>query len=136
MEKPRPRIQLPQIVIVKAPSLLPMLYKPAELAEDLNLPVRTLYDWLKTGVPHAQDAHGNLWINGWDFAGWVAANRKPHGNRQKLNEDQAYCLRCKQAVTLVDPRREHIKGRLILIKGRCPRCGAGINRGGCSDRTS
>jgi hypothetical protein len=135
METPRSRIQLHHIVIVKAPGLLPMLYKPAELAEDLNLPVRTLYDWLQAGAPHTRDALGNLWIDGRQFAGWVAVNRKPHPVRAKLQDDQAYCLRCKQAVTLVDPHREQVKGKLVLIKGRCPRCGAGINRGGRSDRT-
>ena len=129
------RIRLTHSVIVKAPGLLPMLYLPAELAGELGMPARTLYDWLKTGAPHTQDAQGNLWIDGRDFAGWVSANRKPHTVREKLQDDQAYCLRCKQAVTLIDPRREQVKGKLILIKGRCPRCGAGINRGGRSDRT-
>ena len=135
MNAPHPRIRLTHSVIVKSPGLLPMLYLPAELASELGMPARTLYDWLKTGAPHTQDAQGNLWIDGRDFAGWVSANRKPHTVREKLQDDQAYCLRCKQAVTLIDPRREQVKGKLILIKGRCPRCGAGINRGGRSDRT-
>jgi hypothetical protein len=131
----QPRFRLTHSVIVKAPGLLPMLYLPAELAGELGMPVRTLYDWLKAGAPHTQDTQGNLWIDGRQFAGWVAANRKPHAVREKLQDDQAYCLRCKQAVTLIDPRREQVKGKLILIKGRCPQCGVGINRGGRSDRT-
>jgi Domain of unknown function (DUF5679) len=130
------RIRLTHSVIVKAPGLLPMLYLPAELAGELGMPVRTLYDWLKAGAPHVQDEGGNLWIDGRAFAAWVAANRQQPAARAKLGEDQAYCLRCKQAVTLVDPRREQVKGKLVLIKGRCPRCGAGINRGGRSDRAS
>jgi len=130
-----PRIRLTHSVIVKAPGLLPMLYLPAELAGELGMPARTLYDWLQAGAPHTQDTKGNLWIDGRQFAGWVATNRKAHAVREKLQDDQAYCLRCKQAVTLVKPRREQVKGMLVLIKGRCPRCGAGINRGGRSDRT-
>lgn len=135
MNAPHPHIRLTHSVIVKAPGLLPMLYMPVEMAGDLGMPARTLYDWLQADAPHTQDAQGNLWIDGRQFASWVAANRKPHGVREKLQDDQAYCLHCKQAVTLVDPRREQVKGKLILIKGRCPRCGAGINRGGRSDRT-
>jgi hypothetical protein len=132
---PHSRIHLTHSVIVKAPGLLPMLYLPAELAGELGMPARTLYDWLQAGAQHTRDAQGNLWIDGRQFAGWVEANRKPHPVREKLQDDQVYCLRCKQAVTLVDPRREQVKGRLILIKGSCPHCGAGINRGGRSDRT-
>ena len=130
-----PRIRLTHSVIVKAPGLLPMLYMPAELAGELGMPARTLYDWLQAGVPHTRDVQGNLWIDGRQFTSWVAANRKPHPVHEKLQDDQAYCLRCKQAVTLVDPRQEQDKGKLILIKGRCPHCGASINRGGRSDRS-
>jgi ribosomal protein S27AE len=129
-----PRVHLTHSVIVKAPGLLPMLYLPSELASELGMPVRTLYDWLNAGAPHTRDAQGNLWIEGRGFAGWVEASRKSRSIREKLQDDQAYCLRCKQAVTLIDPLREQVKGKLVLIKGRCPRCGVGINRGGRIDR--
>jgi ribosomal protein S27AE len=131
-----PRIHLTHAVIVKAPGLLPMLYLPAELAGELGMLVRTLYDWVKAGAPHTHDAQGNLWVNGREFASWVEANRKPRSVPEKLKDDQAYCLRCKQAVTLIDPSREQVKGKLVLIKGHCPHCGAGINRGARNDRTS
>jgi hypothetical protein len=36
------RIRLPHCVIVKAPGLLPMLYKPSEIAEELKIPERTI----------------------------------------------------------------------------------------------
>ena len=134
METHRSRIRLPHIVIVKAPGLLPMLYKPAELAEDLNLPVRTLYDWLKASAPRSRDKRDRLWINGKEFAMWVEKNRKPHGRRVKLTDDQAYCLRCHAAVKLIEPQTQHVKGKLYLIKGKCPHCGASINRGGRYDR--
>ncbi len=134
MNASRSGIHLTHSVIVKAPGLLPMLYMPAELAGELGMPALTLYDWLKAGAPHFQDAQGNYWIDGREFAGWVAEHRKPHAVRARLEDDQAYCLRCKKAVTLIDPHKERGKGRLILIKGRCPNCGAGINRGGRIDR--
>ena len=128
------RIRLTHSVIVKAPGQLPMHYLPAELASELGLPARTLYDWLQVGAPHTRDAQGNLWTDGRQFAGWIEANLKLHAVRAKLQDDQAYCLRCKQAVTLIDPHQEQVKGKLILIKGRCPHCIAGINPRGWSDR--
>jgi hypothetical protein len=79
MNASRPRIRLTHSVIVKAPGLLPMFYQPAELAGELGMPVRTLYDWLKAGAPHTKDAQGNLWINGQEFAGWLKRN----GNREQ-----------------------------------------------------
>jgi hypothetical protein len=39
-------VSLPHTVIVRAPGLLPMLYRPAELADDLEIPESTLRDWL------------------------------------------------------------------------------------------
>jgi hypothetical protein len=55
-------------VIVKAPGLLPMLYSPSELEEELGVPARTIRDWLKSGLPHERDAGGHIWINGQAFA--------------------------------------------------------------------
>jgi hypothetical protein len=130
-----PRIRLTHSVIVKAPGLLPMLYLPSELAQELGMPVRTLYDWLQAGAPHSKDALGNLWIPGREFARWIEANHKPPPVSGRLENGQAYCLRCKQAVTLIDPRQQPVKGKLILIKGTCPHCGTKINRGGRNDHT-
>jgi hypothetical protein len=64
VNKSLPRVHLTHSVIVKAPGLLPMLYLPSELAGELGMPVRTLYDWLNAGAPHTRDAQGNLWIEG------------------------------------------------------------------------
>jgi len=111
------RIRLTHSVVVKAPGQLPMHYLPAELAGELGLPVRTLYDWLQVGAPHTRDAQGNLWIDDRQFAGWVTANLKPHAVRAMLQGDHAYCLRCKPAVILIDTLREQVKGKLFLIKG-------------------
>ena len=75
------RIRLTHSVIVKAPGQLPMHYLPAELASELGLPARTLYDWLQVGAPHTRDAQGNLWTDGRQFAGWIEANLKLHAVR-------------------------------------------------------
>lgn len=122
-------IKIPHSVIVRAPGILPMLYMVRELAEELDISERTLRDWLKNGAPHERDSRKRIWINGVEFAQWVQANRKKK-NKRKLNDDEAYCLRCNKAVRLEDPQVHHIKGKLIHIKGTCKHCGHTINRGG------
>jgi hypothetical protein len=131
----KPRIsKLPHTVIVKAPGLLNMLYKPSELANELKTPLRTLYDWCNANRFAEKDNNGNLWINGKKFAAWVENQRKHPTRKLRLQSDEAYCLRCNKAVKLIDPTIQPIKGKLILIKGTCSRCGANINRGGRYDR--
>ena len=127
------QIKLPHLVIVKAPGLLSMLYKPSELAGDLGVPDRTLRDWLAAGAPHMRDDKNRIWVNGREFAAWVSEQRKPKSTEKKLTNDQAYCLRCKKAVALVNPTVQHGRGKLILITGKCPQCGCTINRGGRDD---
>ncbi|MFZ2098658.1 MAG: hypothetical protein WAV05_18655 [Anaerolineales bacterium] len=126
------RMKLPHLVIVRAPGLLPMLYKVGELANELGIPDRTLRDWLNTGVPHQRDRRGHLWVNGLEFAQWVEKQRIKKAP-EKLADDEAYCLHCRQPVMLIDPEIVPIKGKLINIKGYCPKCGNVINRGGRRD---
>ena len=115
-------------VIVSSPGLLPMSYTVSELAGELRVPDRTLRDWLDAGAPHQRDERNHIWINGKGFAEWVQRQRKPKRER-KLDNGSAYCLRCKKAVKLTEPRTRHIKAKLYLITGLCPQCGATINRG-------
>ncbi len=122
-------ILLPHSVIVKSPGLLPMLYKPSEIAGDLGIPGRTLYDWLDAGAPHQRDRSGHIWVNGEQFREWVDQNRKKTASGKKLGADEAYCLRCNVPVKLTNPIRQHVKRSLYLIKGKCPQCGITINRG-------
>ena len=122
------RIRLPHSVIVKAPGLLPMLYKVSELAVELHLPERTLRDWLENGAPHQRYQHGQIWVHGPEFSIWVATMRKPKRGK-KLTDDQAYCFRCKQIVEMQKTCSRPIKGKLIMTKGVCPHCGCTINRG-------
>ncbi len=131
------KCRLPRNVIIKAPGLLPMLYTPREIAEELDLPEKTLRDWLTQGAPHSRDERDHLWVDGRQFAAWVEAQRQikrqSHG---KLKEGEGYCLRCNQIVQIENPVVCHIKGKLYHIKGKCPTCGCTINRGGRYDRTS
>ncbi len=124
-------MKMPHHVIVKAPGLLPMLYKVSELAGELGLPERTLRDWLDAGAPHQRDPLNHIWINGRAFKQWIQEQRKPK-RTVKLLDHQAYCLRCNKAVELQSPERHLIKGKLVNIKGTCPQCGCSINRGATS----
>lgn len=135
MEEKSRRTKLPHTVIVKAPGLLPMLYTPREICEELDIAESTLRDWLQTGVPHQRDNRNRIWINGESFASWVDGQRKPK-TLSKLNEDEAYCMHCNQVSKLISPQIHPIKGNLVLIKGTCTICGNIINRGAHRDRTS
>ena len=128
------RTKLPHNVIIKAPGLLPMLYTPREICDELDIAESTLRDWLQIDVPHQRDNRNRIWINGEEFARWVNNQRKPKVTN-KLNEDEAYCLRCNQVSKLLSPQIQPIKGNLVLIKGTCANCGAVINRGAHRDRT-
>jgi len=134
MEVRMHRIKLPHNVIIKAPGLLPMLYTPREICEELDIAESTLRDWLQIDVPHQRDNRNRIWINGEEFARWVNNQRKPKVTN-RLNEDEAYCLRCNQVSKLLSPQIQPIKGNLVLIKGTCANCGAVINRGAHRDRT-
>jgi hypothetical protein len=134
MEVRNRRTKLPHNVIIKAPGLLPMLYTPREICEELDIAESTLRDWLQIDVPHQRDNRNRIWINGEEFARWVNNQRKPKVTN-KLNEDEAYCLRCNQVSKLLSPQIQPIKGNLVLIKGTCANCGAVINRGARRDRT-
>lgn len=124
--------KIPHQVIVKAPGLLPMLYTPREIAEELSIPERTLRDWLLRGAPHSRDTRNHLWVHGLHFAAWVEVQRKSkqHLAGRKLREGEGYCLRCHQIVVMLDPVVKHIQGKLYHTKGRCPDCGCMIHRGG------
>ena len=134
MEVRNHRTKLPHNVIIKAPGLLPMLYTPREICEELDIAESTLRDWLQIDVPHQRDNRNRIWINGEEIAKWVNNQRKPKVTN-KLNEDEAYCLRCNQVSKLLSPQIQPIKGNLVLIKGTCANCGAVINRGAHRDRT-
>jgi hypothetical protein len=134
MEVRNRRTKLPHKVIIKAPGLLPMLYTPREICDELDIAESTLRDWLQKDVPHHRDNRNRIWINGEEFARWVNNQRKPKVTN-KLNEDEAYCLRCNQVSKLLSPQIQPIKGNLVLIKGTCANCGAVINRGAHRDRT-
>ena len=123
------RIRLPHSAIVKSPGLLPMLYTVSEISAALDLVERTLRDWLSVGAPHSRDPRGHIWINGREFADWIANMRAPKRKR-KLRDDEAFCMHCNRVVQMTEISTKPMQGKLILIRGKCPDCGCKINRGG------
>ena len=125
------RLRLTHRVIVRAPGLLPMLYRPKELAEELGMSSMTIADWVKNGLPHQRDGRGHLWINGEELAGWIAQVRQSRQSRprSRLGPNEGFCLRCRKAVELVNPTAE-VHGKRVLYRGSCPVCGGGVHRAG------
>lgn len=122
-------IRLPHGVIVRAPGLLPMLYRVSELAEEIGILDSTLRGWLGFGAPHQRDGGGHLWIHGASFAAWILEQRKPK-RENRLANDEAFCMHCRRVTRMVNPVIKPIKGKLIHIIGACTDCGCTIQRGG------
>ena len=88
-------------VLIKAPGLLPMLYTPREIAEDLDVPETTLRDWLNHGAPHSRDESNHIWIDGKQFAAWVDNQRNVRKKpTHPLQTGEGFCMRCNAIVTI------------------------------------
>lgn len=125
-------LKLPHKVIVRAPGLLPMLYRTRELAKELGVNRTTIVRWSQRGAPHKRDPKGHIWIHGQLFASWVETHRR-NRSRPKLPIDQGYCLRCNQIITIQDQETRRV-GNMIMIGGTCPDCGAKVNRATSDDQ--
>ena len=120
--------KIPHCVIVRAPGLLPMLYKPSELEQELGIPAFTVRGWLSKGLPHQRDSRGHIWIDGRLFAEWVRATSQSRP-RESLRDDEAYCLRCRKPVEMLRPTVSQ-QGKRSMLRGTCSTCGGSISRGG------
>lgn len=122
---------LKHVQIIRLERLLDMLYRPAEIAEEIGVTPDTVYrSYLPAGLPHTRDARGNLWIHGPAFIAWAQETiTRKKSKRQGLPDGQAWCIRCNHPVALVDPRVRPVNRYLELLTARCPDCGATINRG-------
>lgn len=107
--------------------LLPMEYRPSEIAEVLGVSKDTIYrGWVPAGVPCRRDEVGNLWIVGTDLAAWLRERlKKPSVH---LREGEAFCLHCQRAVEIGPPIEREVAERAILVRGTCPRCGSSVAR--------
>lgn len=122
------RFKVPHSVIVRAPGLLPMLYTPPELEQELGVPARTIREWLAKGLSHQRDERGHILLDGRQVAAWVKTLGRSRADR-RLEADEAYCVRCRRAVKWLNPTRDQ-RGQQIWWRGVCPNCGSAICRGG------
>lgn len=121
---------LRQKQIVKLARLLDMLYKPAEIAEEIGVTPETIYrSYLPAGLPYTRDAQGNIWIHGPAFVSWAREMiSKRKSERVALQDDQAWCLKCRGPVQLINPKIKKSNRYLELLQAHCPICGSTINR--------
>lgn len=100
-------------------SLLDMLYKPSELAEEVGFTRRQVYRvYIPAGCPHMRDEQRHIWINGKVFREWYEENYP----RVSLAQDEIFCLTCKKGVKIINPKKEK-KERLHYLTSYCPNCG-------------
>lgn len=110
--------------------LLNMEYRPAEIAEELSTPRKEIsrkqiMRLIELGAPARQDAGGHYWVNGTAFAAWLWNMLGSQEKRESkpMGEDQAYCVKCGEAVQIQFPRKQ---GR--AIRGTCHQCGSKVIR--------
>lgn len=119
-------------VIVKLVRLLDMLYMPEELADEIDVNVDTIYRcYLPAGCPHRRDDKNHIWINGVDFKGWVKdmlEKKKRARNNVPMPEGQAFCMRCKKRVDMLNPQVIYSARHNEMLQGRCAECNTKVNR--------
>jgi predicted RNA-binding Zn-ribbon protein involved in translation (DUF1610 family) len=122
---------------VKLGRLLNMLYRPAEIAEEIGVAQDTIYrSYLPAGLPHTRDAKGNVWIHGPAFVAWArqtVAKRK--SKRAGLPDGYAWCMKCNHPVLLINPHIKVTNRYLELLQAHCPDCGSVINRARAHQKT-
>ena len=109
-----------------------MKYKPSEIARELGINTDTIYrSFLPAGAPHERDETGHVWIVGTEFAAWARDYLSARKSKPKLpmEEDNAYCLRCKKVIIMVDKTINGVNNRgVVQYSGRCPECQGKVSR--------
>jgi hypothetical protein len=100
-------------------SLLNMLYRPNELAQEIGISKHQIYRvYVPSGCPNQRDPQNHIWINGQAFCKW-------YGNfysKIRLGKTEAFCLTCKQGVPMLKPVLKKKEG-LTYALCKCPNCG-------------
>ena len=106
-------------------SLLDMLYRPSELAEEIGFNQNQVYRvYVDLGCPHERDIHNHIWINGVLFRDWYKREYK----KSTLKSGQAFCKTCAKAVKMRNPVLNETKDGLVYFLCECPYCGRRIGR--------
>lgn len=129
---PAPRLNRSKAAALER--LLNMLYKPAELAEELGVSHDTVYrSYIPAGAPVVLDAGGKVWINGRQFAQWAReylTTTRRGKSKPPMPAGHAYCVRCNRVVMVQSPKtRPHSRrANVVQLSGSCPECGGKIHR--------
>jgi ribosomal protein S27AE len=106
-----------------------MMYKPAELASEIDVTIDTIYrSYLPAGLPHTRDKK-QIWIYGPAFVAWAKETVvKRHNRRRGIPEDHAWCMKCGTAVIMNNPKTKYSNRVIEIVQSRCPNCGSLVNR--------
>lgn len=122
---------LKHVQIIRLGRLLDMLYRPAELADEISITVDTVYrSYIPAGMPYLRDGKGNIWIHGPAFAGWARETiTRRAAERTGLADGFGWCLRCNRPVEMINPSVRVVSRYLELEQAKCQVCGGIVNRG-------
>lgn len=117
------KLNLCQASTARLTRLLQMEYSPRELAEELGCDIRTIRRAIEAGCPHRATDGGRVYVVGTDFQDWYAVQ----GTKQTLGDGEAFCVRCRQVITMLNPAFVRTK-RAGRLEGTCPLCDGVVNR--------
>ena len=107
--------------------LLPMEYTPTEIAGELKINVRRIWErFVPAGCPHRKDEGGHIFIVGTAFREWYERTSKARVH--PMEADEAWCLRCRRPVLMEGPFEVIPTDHAEILQGRCSRCGEVVNR--------
>ena len=113
--------------VLRAASLMDMLYKPSEIAEELQIKKRAIYSVLiPLGLPHQRDDKGRIWLHGPAVREWLETATR--GPKYKLASNEMFCLRC-FAPRPFDKASLTKSGKFVMARATCPECGAQMYKG-------
>lgn len=122
-----PRLSHAQII--RLGRILDMLYKPSELAEEIDVNVDTIYrSYLPAGLPHIC-RNNTFWIHGPAFVEWakqtIAAR---HANHVVLPDGHGWCVKCSGIVAMDNPQIKYTNPYIHILQAPCPDCKRPVNR--------
>ena len=135
---------VPGAAVLRAARLLDMMYKPSEIAYELKIQQRAIYEVLiPLGLPHERDEHGHIWLHGPAVRAWLEVATR--GPKYELADDELFCLKCFEPRSPSQPPPGPLpaspasgggagaelvrNGRFVMLRATCPVCGAEMYKG-------
>ena len=129
MSKSQNTPRLKHYSIIRLGRLLDMMYRPSEIAEELDVSVETIYrSWLPAGLPHKRDKDQSIWIHGPTLVAWAKETIASRKKTSSLDPGQGWCMKCNQAVPMQKPKQIYQNRYIEIMQAPCPVCGTPVNR--------